>query len=191
MPDLQHPDPFGDREVPAALERRVHESLRSAGLIQPADASRPRRALAGVALLAAVVASFLVGRMTAGGANGRHPEPLTSHPERSEGSAVAVTPPAFLFLLYEGPSYRDDRPVREIVAEYGGWADSLRRSGVLVLGEKLGDTSTVVGPGRRPPETPTGLFIVRAANIGAAAAVASTSPHVRQGGHVFLAPVDH
>lgn len=106
---------------------------------------------------------------------------------------AAEAGPQFLLLLYEDSAYRDDRPIREIVAEYAGWADSLRQERALVLGEKLGVESAELpaGRGQAVAGLPTGLFIVRASDLASARSIASTSPHIRQGGRIVVHAIDH
>jgi hypothetical protein len=124
-----------------------------------------------------VVASFLAGRL------------------QWQPGAAADPRPAFLLLLYEDAGYRDDRPVREIVAEYGAWADSLRRVGVLVLAEKLTNTHVTLPEtkvaGAAPHQVPTGFFVVRAVSVDQAVSLASSSPHLRYGGRILVTAVDH
>lgn len=101
----------------------------------------------------------------------------------------------YLLLLYEDSRYRDDRPVAEIVGEYARWADSLRRRGALVLGEKLASaTVTLHREGATEstgdPGLATGFFIVRAESDGQARAIAETSPHLRYGGRIELRAIE-
>jgi hypothetical protein len=61
------------------------------------------------------------------------------------------------------------------------------------LGEKLGDSSFVVGagsPSAAEEGVLEGLFIVRAASLAEAAALAEGSPHVRRGGRVVIRPIE-
>lgn len=81
-----------------------------------------------------------------------------------------------------------------IVAEYGAWADSLCRERTLVLGEKLADGFAELPSAlRTQPATgrPSGLFIVRANDMLAAASVAGTSPHLRYGGRIVIHQIEH
>jgi hypothetical protein len=94
----------------------------------------------------------------------------------------------YLLLLYdEGAGYRDDRPVQETVAEYGRWADSLRRENLLTRAHKLDDQRLSllgrepVEAGRMTASDPTGMFIVRADSPEAATAIARTSPRTAGG----------
>jgi len=163
-------------QPPPELRARVVDSLRRRGAIGPRTAHWRRRVISVGAIAAALLVGFVAGR-----------------------SRIEVEPSgnSFLLLLYEDAGYSDDRPIGEIVAEYGRWADSLGRAGALVLGEKLGDSQLdVVGAGASAPTTssgragPTGLFVVRAANTDSAAAIARSSPHIRQGGRIVVRPVE-
>ena len=172
MDDQSRVDPFSDRELPRDVEARVLHTLRGAGLLETRAVRLRRKALGAALLAAAVVASFMAGRLQ------RLP------------AAPADSRPAFLLLLYEDAGYRDDRPLREIVAEHGAWADSLRRAGALVVAEKLSDTHVTLPEvkvaGSGPHQVPTGLFIVRARNVDDATALAESSPHLRYGGRILL-----
>ena len=164
--------PFGDREPPGALEERVERTLTAAGLLEQRSHRYRHYALRAAILLFVAGAAFLTGRW-----------------QRS--AASTDTMPHFLMLLYEDSTYRDDRPVREVVAEYAGWADSLRQDRALVLGEKLGNTRAEL-PTRTDQlaPSPTGMFILRANDLPHATALASTSPHLRYGGRVVIHPID-
>jgi hypothetical protein len=168
-------DPFGGRQPPPELEMRVVKSLRGAGYLEPAAIRFRRRASGPVALAAALVLGFFAGRLQA--------VPFTR----------AESQPTFLLLLYEDASYRDDRPTREIVAEYAAWADSLRREGKLVLGEKLTEAHINVPPAKdvgAVHQVPTGMFVIRARGIDAATTVAETAPHVRYGGRILVTAIE-
>jgi hypothetical protein len=173
MSDSPRPDPFGDREPPRALGERIARTLRANDLVATQSPRYARDGLRAAALILAIAGAFWMGRL-----------------QRS--TAVAEDPgPQFLVLLYEDSTYRDDRPVREIVAEYAGWADSLRRDRALVLGEKLGDAyNEIPVPLRQGVDHPTGLFIVRARDLRQATALAQTSPHLRYGGHLVVQAID-
>jgi hypothetical protein len=122
-------------------------------------------------LAAALIAGFLVGRV-----------------ERVGASEL----PRYLLLLYEDSTYRDDRPVAQIIAEYARWADSLDKAGVLDVGEKLADQRIELAPASGATRAsddeaaPTGFFVIRAANASKAREIASSSPHVRYGGRIML-----
>ena len=166
-------EPFEDREPPAALRQRITRTLERDGLVEPRSARVRRMVIRGAIAAMMMAAAFSAGQM--------------------RRSTSAETGPQFLLLLYEDSTYRDDRPIREIVAEYGGWADSLRKERTLVLGEKLGLAHTEL-PERADQPTaglPTGLFIVRAADLASARVIAGTSPHIRQGGRIVVHAIDH
>ncbi|HSA57309.1 MAG TPA: hypothetical protein VLE53_16475 [Gemmatimonadaceae bacterium] len=164
-----------DASPPPELRDRVEASLRARGVLAPMRAPwwRPLRAAA--VLLAAVALGFFSGRAS---------------------RASAGTLPRYLLLLYEDSTYRDDRPVREIVGEYARWADSLRQHGALELGEKLVEGGVMLRGGGATESAsgaalPTGLFVIRAIGDAAARAIAATSPHLRYGGHIELRAIEH
>ena len=165
-------EPFADREPPPALRQRITRTLRDDGLVEQ------RSARVGRFLAQGAIAAVLLATAFAAGQRQR--------------SAGADARPQFLLLLYEDSAYRDDRPAREIVAEYAGWADSLRREHALVLAEKLGiEHSELPARGdQRLTGLPTGLFIVRASDLESARMIAGTSPHVRQGGRILVHAID-
>jgi hypothetical protein len=161
-----------EAEPSPALRRRLERSLAARGVITPTSAWR-RVGLAAAILVAAGL-GFVAGRL--------------------EPASLAHGGSQFLLLLREDSSYRDDRPVADIVREYGRWADSLRRNNQLVLAEKLGDeradvvgSQTLVQPGDESPTT--GFFLVRAPDLTTARAIAATSPHVKYGGRVVVRPI--
>lgn len=164
-------EPFADREPPPALRQRLTRTLRRDGLVEPRSARVRRLVLQGAAATLLLFAAFWAGRV-----------------QRS-----TVDPrPQFLLLLYEDSAYRDDRPIRDIVEEYAGWADSLRQERALVLGEKLGLEHAELPDRASQPAAglPTGLFIVRANDLASARTIAGTSPHIRQGGRIGVHAID-
>ena len=175
MPDDQLPNVFDDVKPPEFLRARVIATLKSVGALSPGGRRVPRAARSAAVLAAALIAGFLLGRV-----------------ERVGASEV----PRYLLLLYEDSTYRDDRPVEQIIAEYARWADSLRTAGALEAGEKLADRHVELAPAGAParsPEeqgTPTGFFIVRAEDASVAREIASSSPHVRHGGRIVLHPIE-
>lgn len=157
------------------LQRRVERTLRQRGYL---SSTPPIWRSIGLA------ASLLVAAGLGFGAGRFRPE------------AVLHEGREYLFLLREDSTYRDDRPVNDIIREYGRWADSLRRNNLLVTAAKLGDEEmSVVAPQVAftpdPRESPTsGFFIVRAPDLASARAMAAASPHVRYGGRIVVRPVE-
>jgi hypothetical protein len=169
-------DTFGRNANPSpALQRRVERTLRQRGYLSGAPLMWRSIGLA-ASLLVAAGLGFGAGRI--------RPEPL-AHEGRE-----------YLLLLREDSTYRDDRPVNDIVREYGRWADSLRRNNLLVTAAKLGDEElSVVAPDvslvPESLESPTsGFFVVRAPSLDAARAIAAASPHVKYGGRIVVRSVE-
>lgn len=162
-------DPFAElpREIapPPALKGRVQGALASRGLLR-ATPSSARRWLAAAAALVMFAAGVAVG-MSAGTAD-RAPDG-----------------PRFALLLYEPPGFDTSRTHDELAAEYGAWAGSLADR--FVAGDALGE-QRVIGGGSEATgaATPTGYFILRAADWDAAMAIASQCPHLRHGGVVAV-----
>jgi hypothetical protein len=165
--------PFADREPPPALRQRITRTLQREALVEPRSARVRRLMIQGATAAVVLAAAFSAGQM--------------------QRSTATDPRPQFLLLLYEDSTYRDDRPIREIVAEYAGWADSLRQEHRLVLGEKLGrEHSQLPERANQPVEgLPTGLFIVHANDLASARTIAGTSPHIRQGGRIVVHAIDH
>ena len=165
-------EPFAGREPPRELRQRITQTLRREGLVESRSVRARRLLVQGTIAAILLAAAFSAGQR----------QPLTHADAR----------PQFLVLLYEDSAYRDDRPMREIVAEYAGWADSMRRERALVLAEKLGLEHTELPDGARqtPAGLPTGLFIVRANDLASARTIAGTSPHIRQGGRIAVHAID-
>ena len=170
MPEENLPNPFDDVAPPPSLKARTVATLISSGALAPGDRRLSRLTRSAGLLAAALIAGFLIGRVDRAGA--------------SEA-------PRYLLLLYEDSAYHDDRPIGEIVAEYARWADSLRQNGLLEAGEKLADAPVQLtsGGGGSPAlrgASPTGFFIIRAADVNAARAIAASAPHIRQGGRIGI-----
>lgn len=166
---------YDEESPPPELERRVQRSLAQAGALRS-----PRRVWLRPALAAAMLLTvFGLGHLS--------------------GRVISIEQPAsprYLLMLYEDSTYRDDRPVTEIVREYRSWADSLRRAGRLELGEKLANERVLVA-NPAMPDAPlvesgavTGLFIVRASDLAAARRIALSCPHLRYGGRVVIRPIE-
>ena len=166
-------EPFVDREPPPQLRQRITRTLQRDGLVEPRSVRVRRLVIQGASVAGLMAVAFLSGQM-------QRPTATDARPQ-------------FLLLLYEDSTYRDDRPIREIVAEYAGWADSLRQERALVLGEKLGleHTELPERADQQAASVPTGLFIVRANDLASARTIAGSSPHIRQGGRIVIHPIDH
>jgi hypothetical protein len=172
---------------PQGLEDRVVSHLKERGILR---ASSRHRWLRVAAALAACLALLV-----AGAAVGARFSSLISQPEPAGER--------FVLLLYEGAGYQASAPgtERERIAEYGAWAQGLRKSGELVAGEKLKDGEQVLGsavvpagaaggyPGMRPG-TLGGYFIIAAKDAGQAREIASTCPHLRHGGWIVIRQID-
>jgi hypothetical protein len=157
------------RESSPELEARVHASLRR----QRADTVRglSRRARVAVAALVLLVAAASLVRLWPG--------------------AAAADGPRYLLLLYEGSRFDRGGATREQrVREYAAWAGELAQRGKLVEASELGDEERLLsGAGestRAAAGAISGFFIVRAADMTEAAAIASTCPHLKYGGEVAV-----
>jgi hypothetical protein len=157
---------------PPELESRVIARLATAGLLARRRAPVAHRTW----LLAAGLALLLIGFGL-----GRWQPP----------SANEETTTRYLLLMHQDESYRPGRPLAALTAEVGGWAKSLRRTGELIEGDRLGVRGHLVTPdgaetGLAPGDVISGFFVVRAASDERALAIARTCPHLTYGGRVEL-----
>jgi hypothetical protein len=108
--------------------------------------------------------------------------------------APAADSPRYLFLLYEGNRFdRGGATHQQLVGEYAVWAGSLAERGKLVEASELGEEEHLLsGAGestRAAAGTISGFFIVRAADMTEAAAIAATCPHLKYGGEIAVRPL--
>ena len=183
------------RELPPAveLEDRVVDALAARGLLRP---SRFRRARTGLALAAAAALTAFV----AGGIVGRLSAPAASRPPGPSGR------PTFALFLFEDAAYRsvsgDAR--RERVTEYVAWGRGLGAlGGRTVGGEKLrlevpgvildGVADGIPAVAAKPDleiGTMAGYFLIEAASLDDAVALARSCPHLRYGGRILVREVE-
>lgn len=162
----------GSAEPSAALEARVRASLDTQrGRTTQGKSRRAWMALAAVALLA--VTGILL---------------------RLQPWNAPAAGPRYLLLLYEGGRFsRGNATHEQLVAEYSAWAGGLAKGGKLVDASELGEEEQLVsGAGeatRGPAGVIAGFFIVRAADMREATAIAATSPHLKYGGEVAVRPL--
>ncbi len=167
------------------LEERIVAALAGRGLVRVPRGGRGRIGRAA----AAVAAGLLL--MAAGVWIGR---------ALPQGRARTIAPdasPRFVLFLLRGQE--SDRPEEEgaRVAEYRAWARGLAASGRSVSGEKLDDREERLGapgaPGAAaavaPEEEIRGYFVISAASLDDALAVARACPHLRHGGKIVVRPI--
>lgn len=195
----EHPDPprLADlaREMPppAELEGRVVAALAERGLLRPSRFRRARTglALAAAAALAAFVAGGLVGR-------------LSSRP--SPPPAAGDGRPTFALFLFEDAAFdvATGEAGRERVAEYVAWGRGLSAVGgrtvggaklaLEVPGVLLDGVAAGVPAVSAPPDpalgTMAGFFLVEAASLDEAVALARGCPHLRYGGRIVVREVE-
>lgn len=149
---------------PAALEDQAVMLLRQRGLLGRRPLGRAATWIAIAASLIALAGWFAVRR-----------------------PAAPAQGPRFVLLLYGGAGFHAGEPAsrRE---EYGAWARDLTSRGIAISGEELGSETAQIGGVALEPE-PRGFFIVRAADLAAAQAIATTCPHVRYGGRIVIKPI--
>jgi hypothetical protein len=155
-----------DVAPPDELEERTVARLRREGLL------RARRRWP---LVAAAVVIFAAG--VAAGAGWRNP------------GSPSATDPRFLLLLH-GAGTAGGEDERLTVEAYRAWAAKLRHEGRVVTGERLSRNSVAVPSDAVNAEPLGGFFIVSAASLADAVAVAESAPHVARGGHIVVRPID-
>jgi len=161
------------REVPPppALEGRVLSEMRQQQLVRR---SNPRPWLQVAAAVVLLGSGIGIGRLLA-------------------PAAIAPTPRVeqrFMLLLWGAAPVSDDNARAR---EYGAWASATRQSGREISGERLSDEAVLIErdrPALPVPSEVQGFFIVSAASLEDAAAVARSSPHVRDGGRIVVRPID-
>lgn len=155
------------REItpPGSLEHRVVNALHALGLVRR---SRPRRALR--AAMAAAAALLLFGGGFLAGAS------------RAQAPAASPGGPRFVLLLHETPATAS-LAIREdlLVDEYRRWARSVSAGGNAIRGEKLK---------AEPGHTLSGFFVLEAASLDAARAIAASCPHAKYGGRIELREIE-
>jgi hypothetical protein len=166
MNDQRHASP----PPPSALRERVLHSLRGERLIVSPVVRIRRAALAAAAAAVLLATGFALGRV--------------EHTSVTAGSR-------FVLLLYEDSTFSYPGTEAQAVGEYAAWARDLASRGRLELGEKLRDESAVLPEavpesGRRV----MGFFIVRAATMAEARAIAGECPHLRYGGSVAVREIE-
>ncbi len=118
-------------------------------------------------------------------------------------AAPAASKARFLLLLNEDAAYQASRVEgsADRIAEYSAWAKGLADSGKLAAGEKLknegrvlhGATRRAVSVSDLPGGRPGGLagyFVIAAADLREAEAIALTCPHLKYGGTVVVRPIE-
>jgi hypothetical protein len=159
------------REVipPPSLENRVVARLHAAGLLKT-----ERRSRWAVQVAAAIVI------FAAGAASGA----LWSPPQHDQSSE-----PRFVLLL-RGATTASPQDEQTAVMAYRTWAGALREQGRSVAGERLGRDAALVPAGGAVQDPVQGYFIISAASLDDAIAVARSAPHVARGGHIEVRPID-
>lgn len=169
------------REVapPPELEDRVVAALRARGLL-----ARPHRS----AWWRVAAALVIFGAGWGAGSI------------RSATNAPAADEPLFALLLYGAPD--DAARENDRIAAYRAWAQGIAASGRRVTGERLEPGAAVLSSSGSVGMGPTtaaaadagrslqGFFIVSAASIDEASALARQSPHALAGGTIVVRPID-
>ena len=169
-------------EPPPWLENRVAHAMRSSGLLASRTQKRARW-IWPLASAAACALCFAAGIWYA-------------TPRIAPQPAIAANRYVLLLTHSEIVAPPGSREEDVLVREYSSWAQQQRRAGNSVGGEKLSDASVELsGVGRsveiRSTDTNLGgYFLISAANLDAAIAIARTCPHLQHGGTVVIRPID-
>lgn len=178
--DLEIPTLPQEIAPPAGLEDAVVTGLTRHGLLGRGPRHVRRWSMAAAVLL--LITGFAAGRWS------------TTRGPADNGAR-------FVFLLEETPATAPVSPEnlqRQIDANRE-WAHHLAAEGHLVVGEKLGSRGYAIsvdsGATNTTPVSKSfaalgGLFVVQAANLDEALALARGAPHVGYGGRIIVRPVD-
>jgi hypothetical protein len=175
---------------PSSLEERIVEALKESNLIRsPSRGWRLTYPQFGIAV-AASLAFFVLG--TIAGARW------------VSGYAQEPGMPEFVLLLraaaQESQATSSDE-VRKRVAEYSAWAGEVRKTGLLLGGEKLkaetrllsvADGRTSVSESSSGPTESmiAGYFLIQATDYQHAVSIASGCPHLKYGGIVEIRQIE-
>jgi hypothetical protein len=174
-------------EAPPWLENRIADALAGRGLIHRGIyAPRSQRRARWIWPLTSAAACVLC---FAAGIEYATPRP---YPQ------PAPTGNRYILLLTRTDNVvASGSPEEAVLArEYSAWAQQQRRAGNLLSGERLQDDSiTLSGAGghseiRGSDTNLGGFFLVSAANLDSAIAIARTCPHLQHGGTVVIRPID-
>jgi hypothetical protein len=165
---------FDAQSPPPELKSRVHDTLRSRGLLNPQPRASGRR----IAMVAAASVIVFAGGLAAG---------------RWAGMPARDDRPQFMLLLYEDSAFVASGTSSR-AAEYGRWADSLGALGSMESGDELATSERWVTSRGDHQAAPAGAgtariggyFLLRAESISDAAHIAATCPHVRYGGAIAV-----
>lgn len=179
MPD-DHAESHGEGEALRRLRQPVEPSAAHARTVRELLRQRGafRRPGAGWGMPLAIAASLLIGLMV-----GRQ--------TRSDAVAAATGDEyVFVLLNHPAPTWPRGTTEGQIVNAYREWSGRLARAGQLSVAEELDSARIVVdSAGPRRGEFAGGFggfFLVRADDDSAAAVLAASLPHVRQGGAVAI-----
>jgi hypothetical protein len=160
--------------APEALEDQTIERLNERGLIVPLRPVRGRWLLA-AAGLALFAAGLFVGE------------------RRGTGSSGTLALPRYALFLYDSKNEAalTSAQLEARVEEYRNWVRSVRRGGGEIYGEKLEAEGRLLGDADRrfAGEALGGYFVVSAADLESAVAVARTCPHLKHGGSIEVRPI--
>jgi hypothetical protein len=162
-----------DVAPPPGLEDRVVAAMRQEKLLRPAGRAPWLQVAAALVFLAIGIG---IGRWLL-------PQPVPPTP-------IVQFQPRFMLLLSGAAPVADDNARAR---EYGAWASAESKKGRYITGERLADEALLIErdrPSSRVPAEVQGFFVVSAAALEEAAAVARSSPHVRDGGRIVVRPID-
>jgi hypothetical protein len=184
-------------EAPAWLEERVTDELRKRGVLREKTRARVRwvwSLAVATACLGCFVAGLLVERSFFNGGNKPRRAARTEDRRQSTGPSTRTKYLLLLIIGAETPA-ADSKAEAALVREYSAWAMNEHAAGRVLGGEKLNDLSVEIaepskGEMRRQNDPLGGYFVVSAADLETAVAIARTCPHLRHGGSIVIRPID-
>ncbi len=164
------------QDPPARIEEEIIRQLKNEGLMTTTRTmKRPAYWLAAASI---AVVAFFSGLFYG----------------QSQAPQALIDPQqGYMLLLHEPSTFQPGDPM-EMFQEYGAWMQSTEEQGVTITGQELALTTQYVslagisGDSDGKVFPTTGYFIVEAASMQEAVAIAQKNPHVKYGGEIEVKP---
>ena len=131
--------------------------------------------------------------------------PFAVEQGQASGTGSAGVGPTHVLLLWENEDRDPAVPDATLAAEYGAWMRAVGAGGTSITGQELGPGRVYLSPGGGALTAPVpdeaapgppladrrlgGYFLITAADLPAAAAVAGGHPHLTYGGSIEVAEI--
>jgi len=155
-----------EKQPEAALERRIINKLKSEHLI--ITTYDMKAYLKWAATIAAIIVAFFLGGYS-----------QQENPEM-----------AYMLILHEGEGFQPGEPT-EMYNEYRNWMHSIDEKGIQINGQELKNEAVMVSSNRNinylegnENNRVTGYFVLNAASLDEAIAIARDNPHIKYGGTI-------